>query len=415
MHRAAFVLLLLFSALSSGTAHAVAEQPGPYARQVAIYFFWRTGCPHCEKERAFLSRLQAERPAVRVHEFNIWEEPAHRALLQRASDVLGADASAVPLTVIGGQVFSGYLDDASSGREIEWRVLECLAKDCPDPIAPLMAPLMTRDATASADAPIQQPDEQPSRARLPPALDVPFLGSVATGNLSLPALTVLLAALDGFNPCAMWTLIMLLGILVGIPDKRRRWALGGAFIGASALVYFLFMAAWLNVFLFLGMLLWVRVGVGLLALAGGGYYLRQFALRRDEVCEVSQAPRRRRVLDRLRELARGNGFAWALAGIIGLAFAVNLIELFCSAGIPAVYTRVLTLSALPPWQYYAYLLLYIAVFMLDDLIVFFATMKALELTGLGTRYARWSHLIGGVVLLAIGVLLLLRPEWLVFG
>jgi glutaredoxin len=401
------VLLYLLSA-SFRLAHAEAlPEPGPYARQVDVYLFWRSGCPHCERERDFLARISLSQPAVRVHEFNIWEQAAHRALLQRVGMALAADVSAVPLTVVGGQVFSGYLSDETTGREIELRVLECLARDCPDPVAVLMRE--PGHGTARAAPPI------PPRGGVPPVLTLPLVGEVATGNLSLPALTLLLAALDGFNPCAMWTLVMLLGILVGIPDKRRRWALGGAFIGASALVYFLFMAAWLNVFLFLGMLPWVRVGVGLLALAGGGYYLRQFALRRDAVCEVSQAPRRRQVLDRLRELARRNAFGWALAGIIGLAFAVNLIELFCSAGIPAVYTRVLTLSALPPWQYYAYLLLYIAVFMLDDLIVFFATMKALELTGLGTRYARWSHLIGGLVLLGIGALLLLKPEWLVFG
>lgn len=396
-----FLLLLLFSHAAS----AAAEQPAPYARRVEIYFFWRTGCPHCERERAFLDRLQAEQPAARVHDFNIWERAGDRALLHRVGIALGADVSGVPFTVVGGQAFSGYLSDETTGREIELRVLECLTRNCPDPVVPLLAGGEVQPGESRA----------PPSSGVPAALSVPVLGTFATERLSLPALTVLLAALDGFNPCAMWTLIMLLGILVGIPDGRRRWLLGSAFIFASALIYFLFLAAWLNLFLFLGMLLWVRVGIGLLALAGGGYYLRQFILRRDAVCAVSQAPQRQRVLARLRELAGGHALAWALAGIVALAFAVNLIELLCSAGIPAVYTHVLSLSGLPMWQYYAYLLLYIAVFMLDDLIVFFVTMKALELAGLGTRYARWSHLIGAVALLAIGVLLLFKPDWLVFG
>jgi hypothetical protein len=399
------VLLIVFLCGPAAAVRAEVEPAGPFARQLDIYFFWRTGCPHCERERAFLARLQAERPAVRVRAFNIWEQESHRALLQRIGAMLGADASAVPLAVVGGQAFSGYLSDETTGREIELRVLECLTRDCPDPVASLLAGGVAQSGESRA-AP---------RSGIPATLNLPLLGTIATEHLSLPMLTVLLAALDGFNPCAMWTLIMLLGILVGVPDRRRRWLLGGAFIAASASVYFLFMTAWLNLFLFLGMLLWVRVGIGLLALAGGGYYLRQFALRRDTVCEVSQAPQRQKVLGRLRELVRSHALAWALVGIVALAFAVNLIELLCSAGIPAVYTRVLTLSALPTWQYYAYLLLYIVVFMLDDLIVFFATLKALELSGLGTHYARWSHLIGGVVLLGIGVLLLFRPEWLVFG
>ena len=100
---------------------------------------------------------------------------------------------------------------------------------------------------------------------------------------------------------------------------------------------------------------------------------------------------------------------------MALAFAVNLVELLCSAGIPAVYTQVLALSNLPVWQYYAYLALYILVFMLDDLFVFVVAMKTLQVTGATTRYVRYSHLAGGAVLLAIGALLLLRPEWLMFG
>lgn len=406
MRRAALIFLLLLAGLAA-SARAEADLPGPFARQVDVYFFWRTGCPHCEREQAFLARLQAEHPSLRVHAFNIWEQPAHRTLLQRVGAVLGADASAVPLTVVGGQAFSGYLSDATTGREIELRVLECLVRDCADPVAALLG------AGPSPRAAVA-PEQAPEGARRP-VVELPFFGPVATEHLSLPTLTLLLAALDGFNPCAMWTLLMLLGVLLGVQDRRRRWVLGGTFIGASALVYFLFMTAWLNLFLFLGMVLWVRVAVGGLALAGGIHYLRQFALRRDAVCEVTQAPERRRVLERLRRLVLRRGYAWALAGIIGLAFAVNLIELLCSAGIPAVYTRVLTLSALPTWQYYAYLLLYIGVFVLDDLVVFFVTLKALEVAGLGTRYARASHLIGGVVLLAIGALLFLRPEWLAFG
>lgn len=407
------VLILLASLLAGVPALALAgvsTPPAPYAREVSVYLFSRTGCPHCERERDFLARLQVAQPALRVREFNIWERAEHRVLLQRVGTALAADASAVPFTVVGGQAFSGYLSGETTGREIELRVIECLARDCPDSVA-MFLNQDGRDAGNVSAAP-------PKRSGVPPVLSLPLMGDIATENLSLPALTVLLAALDGFNPCAMWTLLMLLGILVGIPNKRRRWVLGGAFITASALVYFLFMTAWLNLFLFLGTLWWVRIGIGVLALAGGGYYLWQFALRRDAVCpvaEASRAPQRRRLLDRLRELAGRNAFGAALLGIVALAFAVNLIELFCSAGIPAVYTRVLTLSALPSWQYYAYLLLYITVFMLDDLIVFFATMKALEVTGLSTRYARWSHLVGGAVLLAIGLLLLLRPEWLVFG
>jgi hypothetical protein len=100
---------------------------------------------------------------------------------------------------------------------------------------------------------------------------------------------------------------------------------------------------------------------------------------------------------------------------VRFTFAVNLVELLCSAGLPAAYTGVLTRTALPAWQYYLYLGLYIAVFMADDMAVFATAMLTLRLAGPGTSYARHAQLIGGMVLTLIGVLLLVRPEWLMFG
>jgi hypothetical protein len=255
----------------------------------------------------------------------------------------------------------------------------------------------------------------PSAGIVPAAIRVPLAGEVALRDLSLPALTVVLAAADGFNPCAMWVLVFLIGLVAGMRDRRRMWLLGGVFLFASAAVYFLFMVAWLNLLLLLGMIVWIRVGIGLLALAGGGYYLREFFTNPEAVCEITAPERRRRVLHWLRELARMDALWLALAGIVLLAVAVNLVELFCSAGIPAVYTQVLALSELATWQYHAYLLLYVAVFMLDDLVVFGVALKTLEVTGLTTRYSRWSHLIGGVVLIGIGAALIVRPEWLMWG
>jgi hypothetical protein len=155
------------------------------------------------------------------------------------------------------------------------------------------------------------------------------------------------------------------------------------------------------------------LAVGLVALGGGFYYLRYFQ-NPDAVCKVTAPAARRRVFESLRKLATESRFWLALAGIVALAFAVNLVELLCSAGIPAVYTQVLALSQLPAWQYYAYLSLYILVFILDDLFVFVVAMKTLQITVHNPLPVRFAHLAGGGVLLAIGALLLLR-EWLMFG
>lgn len=393
--------VLLWCVLT-GLAQAQAPSAPPPAA-VEVQVFWRIGCPHCEKARTFLQSAAARDPGLRLHEYEINAEPQNLRAFARAVEHFAIANPAVPLVIVGAQHWVGYDDDATTGAAILAAANACRAASCVDVGAALFA---DTDPPRVARVPAQP---------LPKTVRLPLVGEVEIATLSLPVLTVLLAAIDGFNPCAMWTLLFLMGLLVGLPDRVRMWTLGAAFIAASAAVYYLFLAAWLNLLLFIGMMLWIRIAVALVALAGGAYYLREFFVNPEALCRVTGGGSRQQVLARLRSFALERRFWLALGGIVLLAVAVNLVEFICSAGIPAVYVQVLTLSELPVWQYHAYLLLYILVFMLDDLLIFVIAMKTLQVTGLSGAYARWSHLIGGGVLLLIGVLLLFKPEWLAFG
>lgn len=395
---AAFLLLALL-------ALGVGAQP---PERVDVYLFWGDGCPHCEREIDLLKRLEEREPRLRVHYLEVWRNAGNLKAYVAVAKRLALDDPGVPLTLVGDAAMVGYDADDTSGAELQRRIDACLVSGCPDIIGPVIHGIAKADANAV-------PGSITAERVIPRTISLPFFGPVSTADLSLPVLTIVLAALDGFNPCAMWVLVFLIGLLVGMQDRVRMWVLGTAFIAGSALVYFLFMAAWLNFLLFIGAVVWVRAALGVVALGGGFYYLREHFQNPDAACKVTAPQARRRVFENLRKLATESRFWLALLGIMALAFAVNLVELLCSAGIPAVYTQVLAMSHLPMWQYYAYLVLYILVFMLDDLFVFVVAMKALQVTGVTTSYTRFSNLAGGVVLLALGALLLLRPEWLMFG
>lgn len=249
---------------------------------------------------------------------------------------------------------------------------------------------------------------------IPETVNLPLLGEASLANFSLPGLTVVFGLLDGFNPCAMWTLIFLITLLLGMQDRKRMWILGSAFIIASGAVYYAFMAAWLQLILFLGLIFWVRMGIGVVALVAGGFNLKE-GFKKEIVCKITGNEGRKRVFDKLKEITSHPQFWLALGGIILLAIAVNLVELLCSAGFPAVYTQVLALNNLPAWKYYAYIFAYIVFFMLDDMIVFVVAMATLQATGVTTKYSRISHLVGGFLMLIIGILLIFKPEWLAFG
>jgi hypothetical protein len=223
-----------------------------------------------------------------------------------------------------------------------------------------------------------------------------------------------MAAIDGFNPFALWVLVFLLGLLIGIGDRSRMWLLAATFLLATAAVYFLVLASWLNVVRIMAALAWVRTAIGGLALAAGTVYLRE-GLRREQVCAVTSPERRQRIFERLRALMRQPGLGVAMAGVALLAVAVNAVELLCSAGVPAVYTGILAQADLPPMSHYLYLGLYVGVFLADDTVLVVAALATLRLTVTERGYARWVRLAGGVMMLALGAMLIFRPDWLSFA
>ncbi len=381
------------------------------------YFFYGKGCPHCTQEEQFLKALKQQHPGLEIKIFEIYHHKANALFLEKVAKELDTEVSGVPFLVIGDEVIIGYADGITSNK-IERQTSECLEQACPDSVAPLLeeaTAAKTDDNSEEKKQNDKKNTEEHKNSEEKQTVKLPFLGETDIYKFSLPVLTVIMGGLDGFNPCAMWTLLFLISLLLGMKNRRRMWTLGVTFIVASAAVYFLFMSAWLNLMLFLGLIIWVRWGIGALALFGGGYSIKEFFTNKGGGCKVTGTEKRQKVFEKLKAVTYQKSLWLALGGIIVLAFMVNLVELICSAGLPAIYTQILAINDLATWQYYLYIFLYIFFFMLDDLFVFFVAMITLEMTGVTTKYARYSRLIGGILMLIIGILLILKPEWLMFG
>jgi thiol-disulfide isomerase/thioredoxin len=392
-------LILTFLCMGWGVAAPTYAQDKP----VTVYLFWTTGCPHCLHEKEFLATLERRERDIKVVALEISASRENLELFQKVGKLLQADISGVPFTVIGNQYVIGWQDESTTGLAIETAIREVRRRAAPD----LVAALLT--------APAPTPPHRADKPTVPETLTLPFFGPVNLKHLSLGALTVIIGALDGFNPCAMWVLIFLINLLLGLNDRKKMWILGSAFIFTSGAVYFLFMTAWLNILIFVGFIFWIRIIIGLVALLAGGYNLKEYWTDVAGTCKLSHSARRQRTMDRLKDTVTNRNFWLALGGIVLLAFLVNLVELICSAGFPVIYLQILSLTPMPFWQYYLYLLLYIVIFMLDDIIVLAVAMLTLQLMAVTTRYKRLSNLIGGVLMLLIGILLIFKPGWLMFG
>ncbi|MFA7254078.1 MAG: hypothetical protein WC107_06025 [Patescibacteria group bacterium] len=366
-----------------------------FAVEQKIIFFWAESCPHCADENVFLEKMVSDNPGLSVEKYEVSKSKENQQLLLDWSKKLNFEPNGVPVTIIGEEYVLGYMDSIT-----DLKIESFFA---------FSADTISNGEVCAIDRPCDDKEANNHKIKLP------FFGEIETKNFSLPILSIVTGTLDGFNPCAMWTLLFLISLLLGMKNRKRMWILGSAFIVASAAVYFVFMSAWLNLLLFIGLIATVRIIIGLVSLGGGIFSLKDFWTNKEGGCKVTNNEKRQATFDKIKHIVHERSFILALLGIIILAFAVNLVELICSAGLPAVYTQILAMSDLPVWQYYLYILIYVFFFMLDDLIIFFIAMLTLQLTGITTRYSRISRLVGGILMLAIGLILIFKPSWLMFG
>ncbi|MCC6711081.1 MAG: hypothetical protein IT416_01885 [Candidatus Pacebacteria bacterium] len=419
------IILILFGFFIVKEPSFAQEQPA-----ITLHLFYGEGCPHCAKEKEFLVELVKDYPDLEIKQYEVYKNQNNSQLMYQTSLLLNTEVGGVPLTVIGDQYTVGYATGITDQKirailasydqhQLEYTDLVAVAKE--NLFQQLTANNQPVDSTKQTEFTLAKEQVSATRIQGKPEsnstekVSLPFFGEVKPASFSLPLLTVVLALIDGFNPCAMWTLLFLISLLLGMNDRRKMWILGMAFITASAAVYFVFLAAWLNLFLFLGFVSWIRLVVGVIALGAGGYYFYDFWRNKDGACKVTGGAEKVSFFNNLKQVIGHKSLLMATLGIVVLAVSVNLIELICSAGLPAIYTQTLSLANLTVGQYYFYLLLYILIFMLDDMLIFVLAMMTLKVTGIQGKYARFSHLVGGFLMLGIGILLIFKPEWLMFG
>jgi hypothetical protein len=231
-------------------------------------------------------------------------------------------------------------------------------------------------------------------------------------ELGLPAFTFLIGLIDGFNPCAMWVLVFLLSVLVSLNSRKKLVLIAGTFVVVSGLAYFIFMAAWLNVFLLVGYVRWIQIVLGLLAVFMGAVHIKDFFAFKKGISFSIPEKAKPGIYARVRRIVTAENLWVALGAAVVLAVLVNTVELLCTAGLPALYTQILSARGYPWWENYLYLGLYIVAYMFDDTLLLIAVVVTLSKRRLQEQEGRWLKLVSGLVILAIGMVMLFRPSWL---
>jgi len=369
IRRVASIALLLAAPLTLAI-----EEPPPDADRNVLEVFVRDGCPHCDKAKSFLRKFSSQRPALRIIVRTVNRNANVRDDLMRHSRNAGIWPPGVPTFVIGGQILVGFDDAQRTGSQL----------------AALVDQL-----------------EAPSRN-----VETELFGTLSVSRLGLPLFTLALGLLDGFNPCAMWVLLILLSLLVHLHDRKRMALVAGTFVLVSGAVYFAFMAAWLNILLLVGLTTLVHRLLAGVALVIGALSVKDFLRPGRELSLAIPAAAKPGLYARLRTILAADSLLPALSAVAVLAVVVNFIELLCTAGLPAIYTAILTQQDLSLPAHYGYLGLYILAYIADDALMVTLAVFALSSQKLSASTGRWLKLVSGGVMLLLGAIMLLRPEWL---
>lgn len=399
-----FLVICLFSFCN--VVNAVSEK-----NLVNIYLFHSYTCKHCKEEIKLLDELEKEYDNIKVYKYEV-NENGNGELLKNISEIMGSKVTGTPYTIIGNKVFSGYDYENSKGRfkgAIEYYSKYGYEDKVGEYISSIPLPSYeVKDTDPDVDEYISN--------YISYKVKLPLIGEVKLKNLTLPLITVVIGLADGFNPCAMWVLLFLISMLIGMKDKKRMWILGSTFLLISALIYLIFMMSWLNLANLLISVVWVRVIIAVVSLVGGIINLRGYIKHRKvSGCDVVDDKKRNKIITRIKKFTTEKNFWLAILGVIVLAISVNVVELACSAGLPVMFIEILSLNNLTAIEEIIYIVLYMLFFLLDDFVVFVIAMTTLSLTGVSSKYGNLSKLIGGILMLLIGLLLMFKPEWIMFN
>jgi len=387
-------------------------QETPPAERTEIEVFERDDCGHCRDLFVFLGDLAQERDDFEVRSYDLYTEEGYAFFIE-ATDALNL-MKGTPITYLNGSIIQGFDSAKTTGKAIT-ELLDARDQK-PAPTLREVVDAAKSKGTSPAIAANNNicDDGTVCTAKTPASVvRIPFTDKIIdTSRYSLPVLAAILGTVDGFNPCAMWVLVIFLAALVAINNRKKMLQVIGLFLIAEAIMYYLILSAWLYAWDFIGLDHIITPLVGLLALGAGTYFLYEF-YQGSAACKISNIEQRKRVSEKVKAFASKPLTILGALGIIGLAFSVNIFEFACSIGIPQTWTKILDLSNLSWASKQLYNVIYIAGYMLDDVAVFGIALYSFEKIGITQKYSRISHLIGGLLMALLGLILLLKPELLV--
>ena len=356
-----FLFVLLFSifwstSLFASSISSSQEQASP----IEFSIFSRPDCVHCIELKKFLDATYPAGSPIQPKYYDI-NIPANNELYHQFTDTNHL-SKVTPIILVGNEIIEGFGGAETTGKLIQ-DTASILTKSSLFENKIETLGIHKWWEWCSADAPCLVP---------PKRLDInlPFVGVVNLREYSLPILAMLLGFVDGFNPCAMWVLVMFLTILMQTGSRKKMFQIAGIFIMAEAIMYYMILNVWYKTWDFVKLDHIITPIIGVVSFAAGAYFIYEFFTNKDGECKVTSSEHKRKTTEKIKKMVNAPMTVAVFFATIGIAFSVNIIEFACSIGIPQAFTKLLEMSTISGFMKQMYILLYTFFYMFDDFIFF---------------------------------------------
>lgn len=370
-----------------------------------VSVFTADTCGHCQDLKKWVDLENSNGNQMSVKYYNL-SEKQNIDLFNQFTDKYKI-AKATPIILAGDKVIEGFGSASTTGVQI----LDLVKKGPKGSFENFLA--NKTSLTENNDQSSCQVGER-CNGNEGMIFDVPFWGKIDVSGYSMPVLSLVLGFIDGFNPCAMWVLIVFITMIAQAKTKRKMWDLVIVFMLAEAVMYYAILNVWFSTWNFVQLDQYVTPIIALISLGAGGFFLWEYWTTKAGECKIIDADTKKKTVDRIADLVNSPISIATFFGTIAIAFSVNIVEFACSIGIPQAFTKILELNDYSFFVRQFFMGLYILTYMADDIIVFVIAIYAIQHLGLTTKYSKYCQLIGGLLMLLIGGIMLYDPTLLKF-
>lgn len=380
--------------LAGNTEHTTDKKASSSPKEICLHFFYKEGCSQCQNIENHLNKLE-EKYNIDINKYEVSKKP-EKKIYESFKERYGLTTGGYPIVFIGDKYFIG---DESIRNNIEEEITYCEGNPCPCPAEKIQGftPYLPHSQNVT-------PEKKET-------IDVPFFGTVNLSDLSIYTTTSIIAFVDGFNPCSLWLITFLLGIVIHSNSRKKILTVGGTFLLVTGVAYALFMAGLLNIFLYVNYLNWIQLVVAGVALIFAIVNIKDYFWYKKGVSFTIPDKFKPKLFKNMRHVMNPkNSLMATVAGTTILALGVVLVELPCTAGFPLIWTNMMAQQQIQGLTFLILLGIYMLIYMLDELIVVGGVFWTMRMTRFEEKHGRILKLIGGMIMLALGVVMATNPD-----